>query len=406
LLTVRDLGVRTHDGRTLVTNVDLTLAAGEAVAIVGESGSGKSLTARAITGLLPGGLAASGSIRYRGHELIGMKERARAKLRGAELSMILQDPFTMLHPMRRCGDIITETLHDDRGRRLSRSARRGEAVARLAEVGITDEHVARQHPFELSGGMRQRVAIAAALAQNPRLLIADEPSTALDVTTQQEVLALLRQLQRSRGMALVLITHDLRVAFSVCSRIHVFYAGSIAEVGPSEGVAQRPLHPYTLGLLLAEPPIDRRVRDLISIPGSVPTPDSVVGRCSFAARCEWVSDPCTTSKPALVRLSSGRDVACVRHSQIAPDMEQSRAAHSEPIHLDDAAAPESPLLTIRDLEVTYPRRGRRGHDVHALKGVSIDIGRGESVGIVGESGSGKTTLGRSLVGLVTRPPVR
>jgi peptide/nickel transport system ATP-binding protein len=400
LLEVRDLRVRSHDGRSLVAGVDLTVSPGEAVAVVGESGSGKSLTARAITGLLPPGLSVGGSVRYRGHELTGMKERSRARLRGAEISMILQDPFTMLHPMQRCGAIVTETLRRSDGGRLTKVQRHGEAISRLAEVGITDEHVLRQYPFELSGGMRQRVAIAAALSRNPALLIADEPSTALDVTTQQEVLKLLGELQRARGMALVLITHDLRVAFSVCQRIHVFYAGSIAEVGPSEAVSERPLHPYSLGLLLADPPVDRRIRDLVSIPGSVPTPDSVAHQCSFADRCSWAADECRTARPALVTIDADRAVACVRHGEIAAQMTASRGAHAESIAITEEPNEGNDLVAVRDLKVTYARRGRKGSPVHALKGVSISVKPGESVGIVGESGSGKTTLGRSLVGLV------
>jgi peptide/nickel transport system ATP-binding protein len=307
----------------------------------------------------------------------------------------------MLHPMQRCGDIVTETLKDARGRRLSKAARRREAIDRLAEVGITNDHVVEQYPFELSGGMRQRVAIAASLTRNPRLLIADEPSTALDVTTQQEVLALLGDLQRARGMALVLITHDLRVAFSVCQRINVLYAGSIAEAGPAIEVAAAPLHPYTLGLLLAEPPVDRRVQDLISIPGAVPTPDSVSGCCSFVARCAWAADVCAAAKPATQFVAEGRVVACHRHGQLAAEMVQARVARSSAASHHDAIAEPSTaeLLAVQDLAVTYAPRGRRGAAVHALKGVSIAINDGESVGVVGESGSGKTTLGRSVVGL-------
>ena len=402
LLRVRDLRVTANSGtRTLVAGVDFAVGVGEAVAIVGESGSGKSLTAKAIMGLLPGGLVATGSMSYFGQELVGLGERSRARLRGSEISMILQDPFTMLHPMHRCGAIITETLRDQRGKRLSRDARQREAVQRLAEVGITDECVARQYPFELSGGMRQRVGIAAALAQNPRLLIADEPSTALDVTTQQEVLKILSDLQRARGMALVLITHDLRVAFSVCQRINVFYAGSIAEVGPSAEVAETPLHPYTLGLLLAEPPVERRVRELVSIPGSVPDPDEVAGSCAFAARCGWADAVCESTKPALETTDTSRQVACHRHVEIAGNLRDVQGAH------DASGAPPTPtpststLVHAAGLEVTYRARGRKGTPVHALKGVSIEVRGGESVGIVGESGSGKTTLGRTLVGLVT-----
>lgn len=404
LLEVENLEVLSRiDGveRRMVAGVSFTVKAGEALAIVGESGSGKSLTARSVMGLLPNGLEARGSVRYDGREILGLPEKQLGVLRGGEMTMILQDPFTMLHPMRRCGTQITETLRDDRGRRLSKRNSLEQAVLRLREVGIEDERVARRYPFELSGGMRQRVAIAAALAQNPRLLIADEPSTALDVTTQQEILDLLRELQASRDMALVLITHDLRVAFSVCDRMHVFYAGSIAEVGPAAAVAEQPLHPYTLGLLLAEPPIDRRLEEMRDIPGSVPSPDEVAGRCSFADRCTWVSDECLAGDPPLVLVGETRGTTCVRVHEIAGEMAAAHRAAEQPSAPVLASEPaDAQLLMVRDLEVVYGK-ARRADGVHALRGISIALAEGESVGLVGESGSGKTTLGRCLTGLVT-----
>jgi ABC-type glutathione transport system ATPase component len=224
LLRVEDLRIRSRLGgrdRTIVTSLSLSVARGETIGIVGESGSGKSLTARAIMGLLPSGLHASGRIEYSGRNLLEARERELAALRGTEIGLIFQDPFTMLSPLRRCGRHIDELLRDQSGHRLGRRERRAEAVRRLAEVGIGDPGVADRYPFQLSGGMRQRVGIAAALARDPKLLIADEPSTALDVTTQREILALLKSLQRSRGMGLIMITHDLRVAFGMCDRIYV-----------------------------------------------------------------------------------------------------------------------------------------------------------------------------------------
>jgi peptide/nickel transport system ATP-binding protein len=401
LLGLSDLRVTKEDGSLLVDGVSLEVGVGEAVAIVGESGSGKSLTARASVGLLPRGLAATGSIRYRGQELVGMSERSRSRLRGAEVTMILQDPFTMLHPMLRCGNLITETLCGENGRRLGRKQRREEAVRRLAEVGIDDPAVARRYPFELSGGMRQRVAIAAALAQDPKLLIADEPSTALDVTTQKEILDLLAELKRSRGMALVLITHDLRVAFSVCDRINVMYAGSLVEVGTPTTVAARPAHPYTLGLLLAEPPADRRIDDLIAIPGSVPSASTVTDQCAFADRCRWVTDACRDHRQQLTSLGL-QTTRCERFDEIAAEMDRVRVEHQEAAAEVVAATTRTDaLVRLSDLEVTYPPRGRHGHEVQALCGASFDIVPGESLGIVGESGSGKTTLGRCLTGLTT-----
>jgi peptide/nickel transport system ATP-binding protein len=400
LLAVEDLRVHTDHGRCLVDGVSLSVGVGESVAIVGESGSGKSLTARATMGLLPTGLRATGSIRYRGKELIDDSERGRARLRGPEMTMILQDPFTMLHPMLRCGSIITETLRKPNGKKLSRAERRDEAARRLGEVGITDFEVAAQYPFELSGGMRQRVAIAAALARDPRLLIADEPSTALDVTTQKEILDLLAELKRSRGMALVLITHDLRVAFSVCDQVNVMYAGTIAETGAPSVVSRRPAHPYTLGLLLAEPPADRRVDDLIAIPGSVPSADDVADRCPFADRCQWSTDDCIDHRQRFSELEPSHFSRCERFGEISIEMERTRAEHqAAAVEADVFGTAGAAIVKVEALEVTYPPRGRHGHEVQALRGVTLSIEPGESLGIVGESGSGKTTLGRCLTGL-------
>jgi peptide/nickel transport system ATP-binding protein len=399
LLEVEGLRVRNASGAELVAGADFKVGLGQAVAIVGESGSGKSLTARAVIGLLPSGLSASGAIRYRGRDLLRSSDKVRAGLRGAEICMILQDPFTMLHPMLRCGAVITENLRDVRGRGLSKSMRREQAVERLAEVGITDPRVADRFPFELSGGMRQRVAIAAALAQNPRLLIADEPATALDATTQREILDLLLELQRSRGMALILITHDLRVAFSTCHEINVFYAGSVVEGGSSSSVSAEPRHPYTLGLLMAEPPLDRRVQEFSSIAGSVPTPDSVSHCCAFAARCQWATEVCRTKKPDLRVLDRGRRTACARIDEIAPAMQTTRASFEHSGLPIVSSRIGTPLLTAKHLMVTFGD-AKRNTAVNALNDVSVEVLAGESVGVVGESGSGKTTLSRCIVGLV------
>jgi peptide/nickel transport system ATP-binding protein len=305
---------------------------------------------------------------------------------------VLQDPFTMLNPLRRCGRHIDEMLRDGRGKRPSRAARRAEAVRRLAEVGIADPGVVDRYPFQLSGGMRQRVGLAAALARDPELLIADEPSTALDVTTQHEILTLLRSLQSRRGMALVLITHDLRVAFSNCDRVYVLYAGALLEVAPAAEMERMPLHPYTLGLLLSEPALDRRSSELASIPGSVPMQDEVADRCAFSTRCRWTAPSCLAGAPALVPVEPDRLSACVRLDEIRDEL------RARP-HVEAAAAALS--APARDALVRATSVVKRFGPVNALRGVSIEVGEGESVGIVGESGSGKTTLARCLLGLTT-----
>jgi peptide/nickel transport system ATP-binding protein len=398
LLTIRNLAI-SAGGRAITTGTNLEIARGETIAIVGESGSGKSLTAKAIARLLPPGVAATGSILYDGADLLSLPESAMRQMRGRRLSMMLQDPFTMLNPLMKSGRHIAEMLRD-RPEFSDRAALHLEVARRLAEVGITDPDVAERMPFQLSGGMSQRVALAAALARDPELLIADEPSTALDVTTQAEIIKLLKRVQEARGMSLILITHNLRLAFSTCDRIYVLYAGSLLEVGTARAVEEDPFHPYTLGLLLSEPPADKRVPKLIAIRGKVPRADEVAGGCAFAERCDWAKDECRTATPALAELSSGRATACIRRPEIAAEMQALRGAA-----LEAAATPPPPESSIQPIvraaNIVKDFAGRRGRTVQALKGVSIEVRPGESVGLVGESGSGKTTLGRTLVGLET-----
>lgn len=397
LLEVRGLSISAANS-TITIDTDLDIRRGESIAIVGESGSGKSLTAKAIARLLPTGVTAKGSVRYDGLDVLALPESGMRPLRGRRISMLLQDPFTMMNPLMKCGKHIEEMLHGDR-RFAGRAAMRAEVVRRLAEVGIADPDVADRLPFQLSGGMAQRVAIAASLARDPELLIADEPSTALDVTTQAEIMKLLKRVQQARGMSLILITHDLRLAFSTCDRIYVLYAGSLLEAGGAPAVRRDPFHPYTLGLLLSEPPADRRVPKLIAIRGQVPRADAVAGRCAFADRCDWVKDACIAAKPPLAALEPDRLTACIRRPEIAAEMRALRDTALEAAAAVPAATPAPAIIRVTQAVKTFV--GQRGRAVHALKGVSIELRPGESVGLVGESGSGKTTLGRILVGLET-----
>jgi peptide/nickel transport system ATP-binding protein len=406
LLEVRGLRIEVVGGgarSTLVSALDLRLEQGETIAIVGESGSGKSLSARAVVGLLPPGVVASaGQILFDGRDLLQAGPREVARMRGSSISMIFQDPFTMLNPLLRCSKHIQEVLRIRADAPIrERAAAHREAVARLREVGITDPTAADRYPFQLSGGMRQRVGLAAALAGDPRVLIADEPSTALDVTTQAEILALLKAVQVSRGMGLILITHDLRVAFSVADRVYVLYAGSLVEVSDASDLEREPLHPYSLGLLLSEPAADRRLPRLVAIDGSVPSADEVAGVCSFAPRCRWAREECVAGKPPF-RSIDGRQTACVRIDEIRLEMQAVHNAARRPVEVVAAAARTAaaePLLRIQNLRKVFI--GRAGNEVHALGGVSIEVDPNESVGLVGESGSGKTTLGRCIVGLET-----
>jgi peptide/nickel transport system ATP-binding protein len=403
LLDVRGLSisaVTAGERKAITVATDLWVAKGETVGIVGESGSGKSMTAKAIVRLLPAGVSASGEVRFAGRDVMALSERAVREIRGSRISLLFQDPFTMLNPLLKCGMHIEEVLPRTPELR-SRGQRMTEVQRRLAEVGITDEDVAHRLPFQLSGGMGQRVALAAALTRDPELLIADEPSTALDVTTQAEILRLLGRVQRERGMSMILITHDLRLAFSSCDRVYVLYAGSLLEVGGARDIEREPFHPYTLGLLLSEPPAAKRVPRLIAIRGSVPSADAVAGSCSFAPRCDWALESCRSARPALAENEPGRFTACIRQSEIRQEMQALRRRAFESGAVTTIAPSSNIVPLVRMTGVCKSFEGRRGRHVHALKEASIEIRPGESVGLVGESGSGKTTLGRCVVGLET-----
>jgi peptide/nickel transport system ATP-binding protein len=386
LLDVAGLDI-TVGQRELVHRVSLHLDRGESLALVGESGSGKSLAARALVALLPSGLAASGTLQVDG---VAMDPAGRSGgHRGRGVALLLQDPFTMLNPTMTAGEHLAETLLAAGHSRRDLDA---DVARRLAEVGITDPAVASRYPFELSGGMSQRVALAAALANDPSVLVADEPTTALDATTQRDVLALLRRIQTERGMGLVLITHDLRVAFSVCDRVMVMYAGSIVEHTTAAALRDRPMHPYTAGLLTSVPSTEHYQERLLGMDGSVPPTHTVLDRCAFADRCTHRTDACVQGAPPLVEVAPGRFSACIRIGQIdLGDRSLAGAAHHRP-----ASTVGDVVLRVRDLRKVYRSAGG---DRAALDGVSFELRRGEALGVVGESGSGKTTIARCLLGL-------
>jgi peptide/nickel transport system ATP-binding protein len=323
------------------------------------------------------------------------------------MTLLFQDPFTMLNPVLTAGDHILEALRANRKFRSEVSKKDAKRIVleRLLEVGIHDSAVASRFPFQLSGGMRQRIALATALARDPKLLIADEPSTALDNTTQAEILALLKKVQESRQMGLILVTHDLRVAFSVCDRIYVLYAGSIVEVGPSAELEKAPLHPYTHGLLLSEPSIDRRIEVLTSIPGSVPLFDNVLDQCAFAQRCDWQKEECVGTTPQLKNVGEGHLSSCVRLQEIKNDLRVDKIFRktSDPQFLNqsnpDVFSKLMPVLSIENVKKTFINSQNR--KVEAIQNVSLEIAPSQCVALVGESGSGKTTLGRCVVGLET-----
>jgi oligopeptide/dipeptide ABC transporter ATP-binding protein len=300
VLSVEGLEVGTA-GLRLVSDVSFTLAAGERVGLIGESGSGKSLTALAMMGLLPEGVQATGSVRLAGveHDLVGAPEPRLAAVRGAAMTMVFQEPMSALNPSMRVGDQVAEVmlLHGTRPDRppMSRRSARAAAVELLDRVHLPDPgRLARAYPHQLSGGQRQRVMIAIALANGPSVLLADEPTTALDVTVQAQVLDLILSGVAERGAALLFITHDLAVVATVCERVMVMYGGRIVESGPVEQVFTRPRHPYTRGLLaasdLADLDGDGRLR---TIPGSVPAAGRFPDGCVFRTRCANAADDCT-----------------------------------------------------------------------------------------------------------------
>lgn len=300
--------------RPVLRDVSLELAAGEAMALVGESGSGKSMTAKSILRLLPPRSVVSGAIRFDGRDIYAMDDAALRQLRAADVAMIFQDPRVRLNPMRTIGDFLTEGLLTHRG--VRRAAAEKTMVAALDEVGIADgARRLRQYPHELSGGLLQRVMIAAALAGSPRLLLADEPTTALDVSTQSDVVALLDDLRRERDMALLFITHDLELAAAICDRLAVMYAGEVVEVSTSDRLLDAPRHPYSAGLIGARPDVDRVIPRLRAVPGSPLAAFEAPGGCAFAGRCTFVRERCEQEHPRL-EVVSGTPVRCWRAREL------------------------------------------------------------------------------------------
>ena len=302
------------DGRPVVRGVSFTVASGEAFGLVGESGSGKSLTCRAILRLLPRGASATGRIRYGGRDLFELTDGQMQALRGSSIAMVFQDPLTALNPVLRVGDAIAQVVQAHA--KLGRRAARTRAIEMMERVGIRDAaRRAAAYPHEFSGGMRQRIHIAMALAARPTLLLADEPTTALDVIVQAEILRLLDTLRREEGMSLLLVSHDFRVVAGLCDRVGVMYAGELVEVGQTRAVLRRPEHPYTIGLMnsLPEAVVGERLR---AIPGTPPDPAHLPPGCAFAPRCELARDVCVAGPIPMEEAAPGHWARCIRRDQL------------------------------------------------------------------------------------------
>ena len=312
VLSIEDLRLEfpIYQGAVQALNgVTLRVEPREIVGVVGESGSGKSVTAMAVMRLLvPGSYRVAGAATLLGQDVLAASEAAMLALRGSQVAMIFQEPMTALNPTRRVGEQMVEVLR--RHRPLARSQARAEAVALLRDMHVADpERIQRSYPFELSGGMRQRVMLALAFSCQPRLLIADEPTTALDVTVQRQVLLLMRDKAREKGAAVLLITHDMAVVSQFCDRVYVMYAGAVVEDGPTAAVLADPRHPYTRGLLDALPDRAAARGALAAIPGSVPDLTRLPAGCAFANRCPLAQAACASRPPSLP-VGPQRHAAC------------------------------------------------------------------------------------------------
>ncbi|MEE6169613.1 MULTISPECIES: ABC transporter ATP-binding protein [unclassified Mycolicibacterium] len=387
IATVGDLHVTfRRNGRDVhaLRGVSLAIAPGEIVGLVGESGSGKSVLGFTMLGLLPTAKV-DGTVCVAGSDMITGDGKALRKVRRLDLGAVFQDPMTSLNPTMRIGRQVAEAAGSD-----------GEAQRLLTAVGIPDPgRRMRCFPHELSGGLRQRVMIAMAIAGDPELIIADEPTTALDVTVQAQVLQLLLKLRDEIGCSIVFITHDLGVAAQIADRIAVLYAGRIAEIGPTAEVLQAPAHPYTRGLLRSRLTLQTaRGERLDTLPGSVPSPLAPLPGCAFVPRCELATDDCAKTAPDPISVAPGRVSACL----LPPGAPESGA---QPAPVTQATSPAAgdaePSIELADVTKTFAvaRRGK----LHALRGVTLEVGHGESVALVGESGSGKSTLLRVIAGL-------
>ena len=389
-----------------VDDVSFDIDAGECVGIVGESGCGKSTIGMSLMRLLSAnGHITGGEIEFDGRDLVKISERQMRKVRGNVIALVPQDPMTSLNPVTRIGTQIAEGYRIHHGNSRSQAMKRALETLRMVEMPNPEERL-RQYPFELSGGLRQRVMIAMALVNEPKLLIADEPTTALDVTIQAQILDVLDGLREKLGMAIMLITHDMGVIAGRTDRVVVMYAGRKAEEGPTTPIFKQMHHPYTRALLSSVPSIDaEHTERLLTIPGLPPDLSKEIVGCRFAPRCRFATDECIAVEPQLGG-DDGHVYACYHPVDGPEPTGASVAGLTKDDDVRDSATRES-LLTVTNLVKDFPIKSKRlvpGGEhlaVSAVANVSFDIGLGETFGLVGESGCGKTTIGRLVVGLET-----
>ena len=423
LLEVKDLVVEFPSRRGVLRALDgvsFSVAAGEVLGVVGESGAGKSLTGASIIGLLePPGRIASGSIWFDGQRIDTLDTEGMRRLRGRHIGAIFQDPLTSLNPLYSVGQQLVETIqaHLPMGNHEARER----AVALLQETGIAAARERLDHyPHQFSGGMRQRVVIALALAAEPRLIVADEPTTALDVSVQAQIIGLLKRLCRERSAAVLLITHDMGVIAETCDRVAVMYAGRVAEIGAVDAVIHRSAHPYSAGLMASIPDIDGDDERLHQIDGSMPRLNAIPSGCAYHPRCAQALPRCAQQRPELQAVGQGLaacwliDAQVTLQSQSASPLPRPKPAPTVLATPNNRSpsigfAPDSaPLVQVRDLarhfDVSAPwlnrmleRQPRQW--LHAVDGVDFAIERGQTMALVGESGCGKSTVARLLVGL-------